>query len=74
MAASLNRADRGGSLNPAELLRIAGVLRCARLVKAYADGVEPNVLDPLFIELTPNRFLEDRITSSILSEEEIARL
>ena len=72
VAASLNRADRGGSLNPAELLRIAGVLRCARLVKAYADGVEPNVLDPLFIELTPNRFLEDRITSSILSEEEIA--
>ena len=72
VAASLDRADRGGSLNPAELLRIAGVLRCARGVKAYADAAESSILDPLFFELSPNRYLEDRISSSILSEEEIA--
>ncbi len=72
VAASLSRADRGGSLNPAELLRIAGVLRCTRTVKAYADGSESTVLDPLFFELTPNKYLEDRISNSILSEEEIS--
>ena len=72
VAASLDRADRGGSLNPAELLRIAGVLRCARGVKAYADAAESSILDPLFFELSPNRYLEERISSSILSEEEIA--
>ncbi len=27
------RADRGGSLQPVELLRIAGILRCARNIK-----------------------------------------
>ena len=35
VAASLERADRGGCLTPVELLRIAGVLRCIRNVKAY---------------------------------------
>ena len=73
VAASLDRADRGGSLNTVELLRIAGVLRCARGVRAYADGEgESTCLDPLFWQITPNRYLEDRITGSILSEEEIA--
>lgn len=71
--AALERADRGGSLSTAELLRIAGVLRCARSVKGYCQGDEkPTVLDPLFQQLTPNRRLEDRIFGAILSEEEIA--
>ena len=30
---SLDRADRGGTLTPKELLQIAGVLRCARGAK-----------------------------------------
>ena len=33
VSASLDRADRGGMLNPGELLRIGGVLRCTRSVK-----------------------------------------
>ena len=71
---SLERADRGGSLNTVELLRIAGVLRTTRSVKAYGegDGVETGSLDGYFWALTPNRFLEDKITGAILSEEEIA--
>lgn len=69
---SLQRADRGGSLGPKELLRIAGVLRCARVIKEYGDGDEKTKLDGYFFCLTPNRYLEDRITNSILSEEEIA--
>lgn len=70
---SLGRADRGGCLQPKELLRIGGVLRCARNVKAYAqDDENGSILDPLFRMLIPNKYLEDRIFNSILSEEEIA--
>jgi DNA mismatch repair protein MutS2 len=73
VGAALERADRGGSLSTVELLRIAGVLRCARSIKSYCEPEErPAVLAPLFAELTPNRRLEDRIFTSILSEEEIA--
>ncbi len=71
--ASLDRADRGGCLNPKELLQIAGVLRCARAAKEYYDGACANTcLDWMFAALTPNRYLEERITGAILSEEEIA--
>ena len=69
---SLQRADRGGCLSPVELLRIAGVLRCTRSLKEYGDSEEKSVLDSYFLSLTANRYLEDRITNSILSEEEIA--
>ena len=73
VSAALERADRGGSLQPVELLRIAGVLRCARNIKSYCDEAEKaTVLDPLFQSLTPNKYLEDRISGAILSEEEIA--
>ena len=73
VSASLERADRGGCLTPVELLRIAGVLRCIRNVKAYySEDGEPTVLDVYFQELSPNRYLEEKITNSILSEEEIA--
>ena len=73
VSASLERADRGGSLQPAELLRIAGVLRCARTIKGYVSDDDPaTVLDPLFQALSPNKYLEDRIFGAILSEEEIA--
>ena len=72
-AASLERADRGGCLQPAELLRIAGILRCARNIRGYiSEDEEPTVLDVLFKALTPNKYLEDRIFGAILSEEEIA--
>ena len=73
VTASLERADRGGSLQPKELLGIAGVLRCARNIKAYVSEDEKTaVLDPLFAALTPNKYLEDKIFGAILSEEEIA--
>lgn len=73
ISASLERADRGGCLTPMELLRIAGVLRCIRNVKAYdsSDCVQTE-LDVYFRELSTNRYLEEKISNSILSEEEIA--
>ena len=71
--AALERVDRGGSLQPKELLRIAGVLRCARTIKSFqAEDENATVLDPLFQALTANKYLEDRIFGAILSEEEIA--
>lgn len=73
VSASLERADRGGSLQPTELLRIAGVLRCARTIKGYvAEDEKETVLDSLFRALSPNKYLEDKIFGAILSEEEIA--
>ena len=73
VSASLERADRGGLLQPKELLVIGGVLRCTRSVKDYITPEEKQtVLDPLFHSLTPNKYLEERILTSILSEEEIA--
>ena len=73
VAASLDRADRGGSLQPKELLAIAGVLRCARNIKSYvSEDDKQTVLDPLFRMLVPNKYLEDKIFGAILSEEELA--
>lgn len=73
VSASLERADRGGTLQSAELLRIGGVLRCARNIRGYVSEDDPaTVLDALFHALTPNKYLEDRIFGAILSEEEIA--
>ena len=73
VSASLERADRGGSLQPKELLRIAGVLRCARTIKGYvSEDDKDTVLSVFFNALTPNKYLEDRISGAILSEDEIA--
>ena len=74
VAAALQRADRGGSLNTRELLDIAQVLRCARNMREYGvgDREKKTVLDGYFESLSVNRFLEDKITGSILSEDEIA--
>ena len=74
VAASLQRADMGGALNTRELLDIAALLRCARSAKEYAagEGGGKTSIDHLFNSLQANRYLEDRISGSILSEEEIA--
>jgi len=73
VGASLSRADKGGSLSPGELLQVAGVLRCTRMVKAYTEEeTASSVLDSYFQRLVPNKYLEEKIFTSILSEEEIA--
>ena len=72
--ASLARADMGGMLNTRELLDIAAVLRTARTVRAYCDGTGSSRtdIDFLFNSLQANKFLEEKITGSILGEDEIA--
>jgi len=73
VAEALGRASRGGMLNTRELLDIAGLLTNARRVREYLpDDAEPTVLDRVFASLRPNRYLEDKIKTAILSEDEIA--
>ncbi|HIW93712.1 MAG TPA: endonuclease MutS2 [Candidatus Flavonifractor merdipullorum] len=75
VAHSLQRADMGGALNTRELLDIAAVLRAARSAGEYAGGRREDKktpIDHLFASLVPNRFLEERITGSIVAEDEIA--
>lgn len=70
---ALDRADRGGALLTKELLQIAGVLRCIRGVHQYGEDEDlPGILNPFFLCLTPNKHLEEKIFSSIISEDEIA--
>ena len=72
--ASLQRADMGGVLNTRELLDIAGVLSAARAVRAYGtnEKQERTCIDYMFSALQANKFLEDKITGSIVGEDEIA--
>ena len=72
VAASLQRADMGGSLSTRELTDVATVLRAARTAGDYGASQEKSPISHLFQALTPNRFLEERITNSILGEDEIA--
>jgi len=73
VTASVERADRGGCLQPGELLAVAGLLRCSRNMNSYVSGDDkPTVLDPMFHAIQTNKRLEDKISGAILSEEEIA--
>ncbi len=75
---ALTRAEMGGALNPRELLDVAAVLSTTRVVKAYRKaeldkpGQEKTAIDHLFFDLAPNKTLEERITRTVLSEEEIS--
>ncbi|MBP3938528.1 MAG: endonuclease MutS2 [Clostridia bacterium] len=71
---ALFRADAGSTLSLRELLDIAAVLRVIRAIvqwRSTNEGVE-TILDIYFSTLVPNKFLEETITSAIISEEEIA--
>lgn len=73
---SLKRAQAGGCLTMGELLKIAEVLRVIRGLKQWREkssGIE-TVLDSLFNVLTANKFLEEKIFTSIISEEEMSDL
>ena len=71
---SLKRADAGGMLNTRELTDIAQVLRCARNAAAYASGDEKGAgsIGYLFSSLHANKYLEEKITNSIIGEGELA--
>ena len=71
---SLHRAAAGSSLNPKELLDIAYCLRALRTLdewRNHSSGVKTS-LDFFFEGITSNKYLETKILSCIVSEEEIA--
>ncbi len=68
---SIKRLSVGGGLSMGELLNIAKILKGARLMKKYTPE-QTGVLCGYIEELVPSKKLEDRITSSIISEEEIS--
>ena len=74
LSGALSRADMGGVLNMAELLAVARLLRAARTTRGYLENHREGKtsLDELFSSLSGNKYLEDKITTSIISEEEIA--
>ena len=71
----LLRAQSGGVLSTRELLDIAENLRVIRSLKTWREncsGVENSAIDYLFETLFPNKYLEEKITFAIKSEDEIS--
>ncbi len=67
----VQRVNVGGILSAAELLNVAAILKCADKLRKYYDGHE-GVLDDFFSCFVANRQVEERISTSIISETEIA--
>lgn len=82
---SIQRADAGGVLNTIELLDVAALLRASDSAIAYAredrraggspddsNGNDKTAIDYLFNALYSNKNLYTKITTAIISEEEIS--
>lgn len=71
---SCERALKGATLTPRELLDISLLLRSSRQLIEYirANKTFDCSLDIIFERLIPNRMLEDRIQRSIISEDMIS--
>lgn len=73
-ANTLRRAQAGGVLTMLELLRIAELLRIIRALRDWRGGCEGAVtaFDGLFMTLQADRSMEERITTAIISEDEMS--
>ncbi len=71
---ALRRAQAGGGLGLPELLAVGATLRAIRSLKQWHEksaGVK-NALTARFEILAPNKYLEEKIFTCIVSEEEVA--
>lgn len=68
---ALKRIEIGGTLSAAELLNIAAVLKCTHRLKKY-DETASDAAGKYFSYLEPCNDVEAKISSAIVSEEEIA--
>ncbi|MEE0875380.1 MAG: endonuclease MutS2, partial [Ruminococcus sp.] len=71
---NLRRAQAGGCLTAGELLKIARTLHVIRTVREWHSrcaGAQ-TALDGYFSGLVSNKYIEDKINSAIISEDEIA--
>lgn len=73
---AVKRAEKGSSLMPVQLLRIANILSCARRFKDYASHKEEEesyrVIEDICEGLVPLRTIENAIFNAIAGEEEIS--
>lgn len=74
VAGYLRRAEAGSVLSMIDLMRIAEVLRVIRAVKEwYKHSANMQTsLEMYFDGLVPNKYLEDKINTAIVSEEEMS--
>ncbi|MGN1081080.1 MAG: endonuclease MutS2, partial [Acutalibacteraceae bacterium] len=71
---ALKRAENGGILSPSELMNIASLLRIFQSLldwRSHSADI-PSVLNPYFSGIYTNKYLLDKITDAIISEEEIS--
>ncbi len=75
VSSALARANAGAVLSMRELLDIAEVLRVIRSLKNWREdctGMKDTAIDGYFDTLVANKYLEEKITFAIKSEEEIS--
>ena len=75
VAEELHRAESGGTLNNAEILRVLSNLRSARIIKGLIQSINDDkivILKNISNNLIINQPLEKRITDIIISDEEIS--
>ena len=72
----LERAGKGGVLNPGQLIKIGNMLKCSRKFKDYVarkdDEIGYKNLEDLAYILVPLKNFESEIDNAIISEEEIS--
>lgn len=71
VTSALKRIEIGGSLSPLELLNVAAVLKCAQRLKKYSESIAEK-LDGYFDVFVVCDEVENKITTSIISDEEIS--
>ncbi len=75
VSSPLRRAEASAVLSMRELLDIAETLRVIRSVKDWrsdCSGMKDTSIEDLFDTLFPNKYLEEKITFAIKSEDEIS--
>lgn len=70
---AVSKAKRSAILSCTELLDVAGVLKSIRSIKSWrSEAQSDDCLTVYFDALVPNKFLEDKILSSITGANEVA--
>ncbi|NLA77090.1 MAG: endonuclease MutS2 [Clostridiales bacterium] len=71
---ALSRADAGSTLSMRELMDISEVLRVMRSLVEWRsrNSGDETCIDILFGSITPNKYLEEKINSAIISEDEMS--
>ncbi len=69
---SADRAEKGATLIPLELLNIASLLRAVSSVRKYPEGKDIPALYPYFSALTESKSLAEEISMKIIGEDAIA--